>query len=699
MKVVLLIVIDFLIALPIYTQWQKVTETNGGLAPNALIAKGDTIYAVTMDGVFVSTNNGGYWNDWGLRYNDVCSNSSCLSSIAIIGNNIFVTGEIDVGLYKTTNEGKEWIKLETVFDSYTINELYTINDKLFVATDFAVFCSSDMGGTWKNVMPYDILCRNLFIHNSILYINQENTLYYSDDYGEKWNSITSDSLRYTRIYCMITVEKGTIIGTNRGILISTDKGKTWESFIERIPNITRPLDMDVVQLYRDGEYIFAFTKSYLYRTKDMGKTWEQLPVGFLNNNCTAFTVSNTKLIVGAGASIYTSTDKGTTWKSENNGIEYTTLKSLQSIGEHLVIGTNSGLYVSTDNGNTWKLNDTPLSNHPFMSLVQHEGILYGGTEQYSLLVSTDTGTTWVKPHTDNEYCYPSGLVFAGNNLVSVGSLEINVSTDKGKTFTLVKRQTHDSYTQGLVVIDSVLISGGGGGNFYISTDYGMTWNYRGITVAPVPWNAYRIISLHATNKKFYVGTSEKGIFCSTDMGKNWFNCSKGLVDSSIVGIVYEKGRLFSCSRNGYIHVSSDEGNNWKLISRDTNLQGAVNLFAANGFLYAGTWWHDTWRPGIWKMKIEDIDISEISENAVKNIEIQVFPNPGSNIITLFINHETHNPISYLIHNGIGEEVLSGEYSERSYPFTLSINTLPEGIYFFSSTINGRRVQEKFVVMR
>jgi len=263
---------------------------------------------------------------------------------------------------------------------------------------------------------------------------------------------------------------------------------------------------------------------------------------------------------------------------------------------------------------------------------------------------------------------------------------------------LVQRQNHDNYTKGLVIIDSVLISGGGGGNIIVSTDYGMTWNYSSITSEPGKWNPHRIISLHASNRNFYVGTSEKGIFCSTDMGNTWLNCSNGLSDSNIVGIVNEKDRLFSCSRNGSLHVSSDNGKSWKLISRDSNLQGAMNLFAANGYLYVGVGWSLISKSGIWRMKIEDIDISEVNENSKQNIELQVFPNPTDNAVTIMFGNTIKNTLEYEVFDNLGERVLYGELSEGNRSLTLDTSTLLNGMYIITTEINGKRVQEKFVVV-
>jgi len=55
--------------------------------------------------------------------------------------------------------------------------------------------------------------------------------------------------------------------------------------------------------------------------------------------------------------------------------------------------------------------------------------------------------------------------------------------------------------------------------------------------------------------------------------------------------------------------------------------------------------------------------------------------------------------NFFIYNQLGENVLSGAIPFGSETYTISVQNLPVGMYIFTTEINGKRVQEKFVVMR
>lgn len=77
-----------------------------------------------------------------------------------------------------------------------------------------------------------------------------------------------------------------------------------------------------------------------------------------------------------------------------------------------------------------------------------------------------------------------------------------------------------------------------------------------------------------------------------------------------------------------------------------------------------------------------------------------------NIVNVFTDITAHELIlqgelfgNWEIYNHIGDRILSGIIPEVKEVYSISIQNLSAGMYIFETTINGKKVQEKFVVMR
>ena len=72
--------------------------------------------------------------------------------------------------------------------------------------------------------------------------------------------------------------------------------------------------------------------------------------------------------------------------------------------------------------------------------------------------------------------------------------------------------------------------------------------------------------------------------------------------------------------------------------------------------------------------------------------IKVFPNPGSDLVTIGIHDREDTTISFI--NSVGQLVAKQEV--RSHVETFDVSPYPAGVYFFSIKLRGKRYFEKFV---
>ncbi len=90
-------------------------------------------------------------------------------------------------------------------------------------------------------------------------------------------------------------------------------------------------------------------------------------------------------------------------------------------------------------------------------------------------------------------------------------------------------------------------------------------------------------------------------------------------------------------------------------------------------------------------------VHDNSEN-VEAGAVEIYPNPTDNEIT--INYPFQYITSeYSIINQFGENLALGFIPKGNNRHTISLGDLPSGIYFFSTEINGKKIQHRFVIIR
>jgi photosystem II stability/assembly factor-like uncharacterized protein len=256
----------------------------------------------------------------------------------------------------------------------------------------------------------------------------ETGLYISTDEGSNWDTI------YTRygIYDLLITLNDILFFTyssfdSFNLLRSYDNGRTWDYF--QPPHLNGGLYET-----KDGN-IFSYGQDGLYRSSDLGETWDELYTGLLycvcapndtliiiavpgtfngqivystdngsSWNSTHYAVTvlefyNYDSFVFAGGSfgdeggggVHKSSDEGITW--ESCGLDQTSVSSFVTNKQNeLFIGTSEGIYFTDDDGSTWQI---VLSDSAVTTLMKDgKSFLYAGTMYGTFLRSTDNGMSW-----------------------------------------------------------------------------------------------------------------------------------------------------------------------------------------------------------------------------------------------------------------------------------------------------------------
>ncbi len=207
---------------------------------------------------------------------------------------------------------------------------------------------------------------------------------------------------------------------------------------------------------------------------------------------------------------------------------------------------------------------------------------YTNRDSVGLFRSTDNGKTWVQLSTDfgkapNKYM---ALISNENMLIAQFHEVIYCSTDNGDTWT----GKPGYYDHPIICIGKVFYTWLSGGDFFSSSDYGLTWS-RICTSVPLPYGEYlrpTLLTLSSNGKDFISGTFNKGIFISKDKGITWTESNVGLTDLTVLEVAVSGQMLYASTKSGLFR-SSDDGQTWTLVkSTPPNTWAPYNILTIAG---------------------------------------------------------------------------------------------------------------------
>lgn len=279
-----------------------------------------------------------------------------------------------------------------------------------------------------------------------------------------------------------------------------------------------------------------------------------------------------------GGGLWKTTDRGITWKNVSDGFVKTGSVGAVAVapsdpnvvylgmGEHAVRGVmthhGDGVYRSTDAGRTWTHLGLAATQHiariivhpdnPDTAWVAAQGSLYSPGEERGVFKTTDGGATWHK------------VLYVDQR---TGAADLSMDPTNPRILYAA------TWEYGR--LPWKVISGGPGSALYKSTDSGDTWTKMteglpdkmgkmAIAVAPSsPDTVYALIESDSSE-------DERGLYVSTDAGKNWSQVSS---DPRLVQRAWYYIELFVDPKNDQkIYVlsapflrSDDGGKNWKVL--------------------------------------------------------------------------------------------------------------------------------------
>lgn len=191
-------------------------------------------------------------------------------------------------------------------------------------------------------------------------------VYRHDDGAAQWRIVNRSAAgTYRRAVTVSPHDSSVWIAGNAGVTMSTTGGDSWTDRSAGLPNLAGS-SPTVEHLEFDPQragVVYAMTQVGLYRTRDIGATWELLTGGIAPTpavRAIAFdpTDSNTLLVAALNHGLLKSTDAGQTWTRNLEGSRIAVVRT-DHMKRHIVYaggldaeGRNV-FYRSIDHGETW----------------------------------------------------------------------------------------------------------------------------------------------------------------------------------------------------------------------------------------------------------------------------------------------------------------------------------------------------------
>lgn len=265
----------------------------------------------------------------------------------------------------------------------------------------AVVQSDDLGASWHMtaLIPDDEVFALALVpgEEGRLFLGTRRGVLGSSDGGKTWRLLSTGHAELVEVSSLLVHPKrpATVLaGTFRRAFRSDDGGATWRGVFDGMV-----LDSQVFSLTAspgsDSE-VWASTCGWVYRGDDLGQRWSRFKDGLTERRTPAFEVlPNGRLLAGTVSGLYTSDDGGRSWVRRSRAD-----LSILGIGYHprrpevvLLATEGSGVWRSTDGGDSFQSSSRGITaprvtalaavGRELLAAVSHGGPasgLYGSTD-------------------------------------------------------------------------------------------------------------------------------------------------------------------------------------------------------------------------------------------------------------------------------------------------------------------------------
>ncbi len=479
-----------------------------------VIHDGSQFVAIGRSGKLVTSTDGINWGagpDTPVDYPE---------GLAYDGSSYFIVG--DHNRLVRSADLDTWTDLQSNTD-HALTGIGFAGDLLIaVGSNGTIVTSADGGDTWASATSPtgEYLHEAGGTSGSYVVVGNGGTILHSTD-GGTWSQITAPEGYGHRELRDVEYLNGqfVIVGTEGAVLTSTD-GVNWTVRANEIGAW-----FDTVSFDGTRYWLSHYTSSVFFTT-DFSSFTESYPQPIVPGSGFTGVASHDGITVlaGAGMNLFTSSNGGNSWTSAGSRGGSSELREVVRLnGEHVTVGSN-GLLLTSPDTRTWTQRQDLTGDwlqgvvygHGQYVVVGHQGVILAGPSLDELQFRRDESdwrNLYAVAVTDRGYV-ASGL-----------SGHIRHSTD-GVNWVAVDVPGATSDLWGIAAIGDTVVTAGNNGEFFTSTDGGLTWTTNSIS------NNGSFRRVRAIDGAFYVMGENQAFAVSVD-GLTWREISLPWITWSI----------------------------------------------------------------------------------------------------------------------------------------------------------------------
>ena len=578
----------------------------------------NTLYLVSKDAVFTSTDSGETWRilctrPKGYPIGLIVSDTSQPTDLQT-GFTMYLAIR-QKGIFRSTNNGKQWVPLNNGITEKNILTLTAIGNTVFAGTNDGLYRLNE--DLWQQSLVNTLKTTQSFENKA--FPDRMGGLYVRN--SGIWEQISTENVNAT--YALTTS------GNNLYAAIGIDLFG---------PKSSEPKE-DVLFIVGDPK------PAWVFRSTDFGESWTeitpkgQMPFFAVFNGVKMLAAGNTLFV--QGVEVFRSTDSGETWTNlgmiDPNLIQQGGFQSVAVNEQTFYLPGNLGIYRTTDAGNSWHTFVDGMIGTGTQRLITYNNQLYAHTN-LGILQSNDAGESWQsvqiggdnqtgapgkkkQPHAD--FSSDSRLIVADGALYGIAPVADNLqifrlSTD-GKVFTqfqgvptldghspspetvtaiakaerlqLADEMEKDKRLTKLLESIAVHVKAGGfavsDGTFYVEYQRQLfkwkhgdpEWTNTGLIDLGerLSGGARNEFKLAVSGKTVYVGKRDGKLFQSLDSGNSWRDITPNLPQTftRFNEIVFAGSTVFVATDTGIL--VSETGASWRVITDKV----AIDRFAVD----------------------------------------------------------------------------------------------------------------------
>ncbi|MEW6367874.1 MAG: IPT/TIG domain-containing protein [Acidobacteriota bacterium] len=476
----------------------------------------------------------------------------------------------------------------------------TLEGTLFVTDGWRIFRTDNLGGSWKRLplfgaADWHVLRMPPGSPNSV--ITAGCRIYWSDDLGSSWrvtNPFPWEDWRDEFYDFELHPSNPKVmygVTYDNGVFKSVDGGITWQKKnsglnlkpFDPVHRCKPQIEVDP----KNGNKLYVLLPCRAaYRSTDGGESWQKASKGLTLGGgsgvesewCLRIDHNNPRtLYAGAANGVFKTTDAGASWSNVYSDSDIISI-GIDAVDSRTIYSVGGGLNKSTDAGATWVKLDKPIDAIvPTMSVGAHPtqaDLVFFCAAGSGMWRSKNGGKSWVEVNRELYGRAIERIDSGGGHLFAVSEPDVLRRPIRGGNWQ--RLPTGDFWPEDLCVDPSngtsILVAGEtgcGGMSMAYTTDGGRSWEVKSVhedsrsvacAIDPRDGDTMYLALLEGCS------SNPIGVAKTTDRGKKWNLCNKGLADKGVVSIAIDprhSHKLIVATMSARVFRTENAGQTWK----------------------------------------------------------------------------------------------------------------------------------------